>query len=108
MDILFDKNSTKSVVELNLETVKDLALDEIVECIARGNSEKKIIRGIFTKIPTDLEDIRYRQAILKDFMENEVLVDELAEVFICSFGKAKRAFRVCECGGKYGELSEEA
>jgi len=80
MDILFDKNSTKSVVELNLETVKDLALDEIVECIARGNSEKKIIRGIFTKIPTDLEDIRYRQAILKDFMENEVLVDELAEV----------------------------
>jgi len=80
MDILFDKNSIKSVVELNSETVKDLALEEIVDCIARGDSEKKIIRGIFTKIPTDLEDIRYRQAILKDFMENEVLVEELAEV----------------------------
>lgn len=80
MDILFDEKSTKSVVELSAETVKDLALEEIVDCIARGDSEKKIIRGIFTKIPTDLEDIRYRQAILKDFMENEVLVEELAEV----------------------------
>ncbi|MBR4085010.1 MAG: hypothetical protein IKK33_12095 [Lachnospiraceae bacterium] len=80
MDILFVENSTKSVVELNLETVKDLALEEIVDFVARGESEKKIIRGIFTKIPSDLEDIRYRQEILKDFMENEVLVEELTEV----------------------------
>jgi len=80
MDILFVENSAKSVVELSSETVKDLALEEIVDFMARGESEKKIIRSIFTKIPTNLEDIRYRQEILKDFMENEVLIEELAEV----------------------------
>lgn len=80
MDILFVDNSTKSVVELSPETVKDLALDEIVDFVSRGEREKKIIRSIFTKIPTNLEDIRYRQEILKDFMKNEVLVEELAEV----------------------------
>lgn len=80
MDILFVEKSMKSVVELSSETVKDLALEEIVDFVARGESEKKIIRSIFTKIPTNLEDIRYRQEILKDFMENEVLVEELAEV----------------------------
>ncbi len=79
MNILFAENSKRNVVKLKQETVKDLALQEIVDNIANGESERLIIRDIFTKIPTDLEDIRFRQEILKDFLENESLTDELTE-----------------------------
>lgn len=59
MNILFAENSKRNVVKLKQETVKDLALQEIVDNIANGESERLIIRDIFTKIPTDLEDIRF-------------------------------------------------
>ncbi len=79
MDILFAVNSKKNVVILKKETIKDLAIWEVVDNIASRESEKIIIRDIFTKIPTDLEDIRYRQEILRDFLENDVLTDELTQ-----------------------------
>lgn len=80
MNILFAENSEQNVVELRMETVKDLALDEIIDSIARGENEKKIIREIFRKLPTDTKDMEYRQEILKDLLENESLVEELEEV----------------------------
>lgn len=80
MNILFTEHSQQKTVELRAETVKDLALEEIVDCIARGDSEKRIIGDIFRKLPVDLEDIQYRQEILKDFLENESLVNDLEEV----------------------------
>ncbi len=80
MDILFAEHSERKVVELKPETVKDLAIDEIVDCIAASERNKRIVKGIFTKIPEDLTDIRYRQDILKDFMENENLTEELTQV----------------------------
>lgn len=80
MNILFAENSLQKVVELRTETIKDLALEEIVDHIAGNESERRIVRDIFVKIPVELEDIRYRQEILKDFMNNEILTDELAQI----------------------------
>lgn len=80
MNILFDDKSLRKFVLLGQDTIKDLALWEIVDSIARGEAEKRILRDIFTKLPEDINDIRFRQEILKDFMENESLADELTEV----------------------------
>ena len=43
MNILFAENSLQKVVELKPETIKDLALWEIVDHIAGNESEKRII-----------------------------------------------------------------
>ncbi len=79
MDILFAENSKRDVIKLKEETIKDLALQEVIDNISGNESEKMIIKDIFTKIPTDLEDIRYRQEILKDFLESESLTDEMTD-----------------------------
>ncbi len=79
MDILFAKNSKKNVTNLKKETIKDLALWEMIDNITTDESEKLILKDIFGKIPTDVEDIRYRQAIMKDFLENEMLTNEITE-----------------------------
>ena len=66
MDIMFAKNSKKNVAQLKKETIKDLALWEIVDGVTADESERLILKDIFGKIPTDLEDIRYRQEIMKE------------------------------------------
>lgn len=80
MNILFAENSARNVTELKPETIKDLALGEIVDHVARKETEKKIISEIFRKIPADMEDIRFRQEIMLDFIENDTLAEELSEV----------------------------
>ena len=79
MDILFAEESKRNVTVLKPETVKDLAIQEIVDNIVLAESEMLIIRDIFTKIPTDMKDIRFRQEIMKDFFENEGLTEEMNE-----------------------------
>ena len=79
MDILFAEGSKRNVTVLKPETVKDLAIQEIIDNIVLAESEMLIIRDIFTKIPTDIRDIRFRQEIMKDFLENEELTEELSE-----------------------------
>lgn len=79
MDILFAENSGKKVIQLRQETIKDLALWEIVDSIAGGERDKLIIRDIFSKLPQDMEDIRFRQEILTDLLENEGLAEDLFE-----------------------------
>ena len=71
MDILFCEGSSRKTTVLRPETVKDLALNEIIESIAVSKKDTAIIKNIFTRIPEDQADIRYRQDILKDFCENE-------------------------------------
>ena len=79
MDVLFAKNSDRKTVELKAETIKDLALQEIVDNISESEGEMLILRDIFTHIPINTEDIRYRSEILRDFLENEAMTDELYE-----------------------------
>ena len=68
MDILFAENSKRKTVELKPETVKDLALQDILDNISDSESEMIILRNIFTHIPIDTNDTRYRSEILKDFL----------------------------------------
>lgn len=80
MNILFAENSARETVELKPETIKDLALWEIVDNVSRSDVEKKIIRDIFRKIPVDINDIRFRQDILKDLLGNELLTEKLTGI----------------------------
>jgi DNA mismatch repair ATPase MutS len=79
MDILFAENSKRNVIELKPETVKDLALQDIIETIAGHESNVTIVRDILTRIPEDLADIHFRQEIMKDFLNNDSLVEEMDE-----------------------------
>ena len=79
MDILFAENSKRNVIELKPETVKDMALQEIIDNIATKEDNMIIIRDILTKLPTDLRDIHFRQEIMKDFMASEKFTEEMSE-----------------------------
>ena len=79
MDILFAENSKRKTVELKPETVKDLALQDLLDNISDTESEMIILRDIFTHIPIDTNDTRYRSEILKDFLENDAMTDEMSD-----------------------------
>lgn len=79
MDILFAENSEKKTVALTPDTIKDLALWEIIEHISPIEKEQNILKNIFTHLPCDPEDIRFRQEIMRDFLENEPMTAELTE-----------------------------
>lgn len=79
MNILFHENSDKKTITLTSDTVKDLALYEIVSHIGINEKERGILRNIFTNLPCNPDDIRYRQEIMKDFLENDDMTDELTE-----------------------------
>ena len=79
MDILFREGSKKNTVRLRQETIKDLALQEILDNITETESEMLIVKDIITNVPGDIEDIRYRQDIMRDLAENESLTEELTE-----------------------------
>ncbi|MBP5654858.1 MAG: hypothetical protein J6X33_05035 [Clostridiales bacterium] len=79
MDILFAQGSRKETVELKKETVKDLGLAGVIDDISRDDKEKKIVTDILTKVPQDLNDIKFRQEIMKDFLDNDALVQDFTE-----------------------------
>lgn len=79
MDLLFAENSKRKTTELNQDAIKDLALQEILDDIAGNESNMIIVRDIMTRLPEDPDDIRYRQEIMKDFMNSESLVDAMEE-----------------------------
>ena len=79
MDILFAENSKKETIQLKPETIKDLGLNEVLENITEGEKEMLIVKDIITKIPSDIADIRYRQEIMKDFLDNEELTQSFSE-----------------------------
>lgn len=79
MDILFAPGSKKKTIELKQETVKDLGLSDIIDNITESEKERNIVRDIMSKIPVDLSDIRYRQEIMKDFLENDGLTKDFTE-----------------------------
>ena len=80
MDILFAENSKREVTELSPDTVKDLALQEIVEGLSGKERDIIIIKEILSRIPKDLRDSQFRQEIMRDFLENEALTDDMDNV----------------------------
>ena len=79
MDILFAEGSKREVTVLEAAAVKDLALQEIIEAVSGNETEIKIVTEIISKIPKDIRDSKFRQEIMKDFMGNEALTDEMDE-----------------------------
>ena len=77
MDILFREGSAKKINELPKETVKDLAIDEIIDYMTDVSEDAKILKHIITRLPADLSDMRYRQDILKDLMNSDELCEDL-------------------------------
>lgn len=79
MDILFAENSKKETIKLKPETIKDLGLNEVLENITDGEKEMIIVKDILTRIPRDINDIKFRQEIMKDFLGNETLAKDFAD-----------------------------
>ena len=77
MDILFCENSDKATVSLTEETVKDLAVQEVIEAATIKEEEQQIIKKILCMLPQNIEDIKYRQEIMSDILENEDLAKSL-------------------------------
>ena len=79
MDILFAENSKKETIKLKPETIKDLGLNEVLDNITDGEKEMIIVKDIITRIPRDINDIKFRQEIMKDFLGNETLAKDFAD-----------------------------
>ena len=80
MDVLFAENSLRKTTRLPEETIKDIALCEVIDRLSSDQDERKALRKIMTEIPCDPADMVFRQDILKDLMDNEDLCGSLNEI----------------------------
>lgn len=76
MNILFPNGKDKAI-KLSDDTIRSMAIDEIVEMIAVTDEDRKHIKNEMTFLPNDVETIKFRQEMLKDFLENEEFSDEM-------------------------------
>ena len=96
MEILFSQDSKKRTVELSEETVKDIALYEVIEHMSSDAEERKFLKKIMTALPVDPKDIIFRQQVLKDLIDNEELCHSMKQVLekiqvLKHFGGIKKA-----------------
>ena len=79
MDILFRRDSDKKTIQLSDETIKDLAVDEIIQRCTIVPDERLILKPIVSRIPFHEDDICFRQAIFRDLLDQSELSDALYE-----------------------------
>ena len=79
MDILFKTGGEDRFRELPGETVKDIALNEVIDYMTGDQEERKILQDIMVRIPTDTADMIYRQEIVRDFLGSESLCDAIRD-----------------------------
>ena len=79
MDILFAKDSAKKTISLSEDTIKDIALTEVIEHLGGDSDEQKFLKKLMSEIPAEPSDMLFRQEILKDLLANESLCDALKE-----------------------------
>jgi len=79
MDILYRSSAGPAYRELPEESVKDIALGELIDHMSGIAEEKAVLKEIMVKIPTETEDMIYRQDILKDLMGNDKLAEEIKD-----------------------------
>lgn len=79
MNLLYP-NGKENTKEVTGDTFQHLALNEIVDMIAVTNDDKILIRQAFSLLPTDKETVSYRQEIIRDFIENDVICDKLGAI----------------------------
>ena len=80
MDVLFAKASSKKTVALSVNTIKDIALYELIDHMGGDPDERTIIKKIMSQIPLDPNDMIFRQNILKDLIDNENLSTSMSEI----------------------------
>ncbi len=73
MDILFRSYKDPKFAILPEETIKDIALQEVIDFMTDDQEERSVLREVMTKIPCDSSDMFYRQEIIKDFISNDGL-----------------------------------
>ena len=77
MDILYKTDSGS--YDLPSETIKDIALGEIIDFMTSDNEEHKILQDVMGKIPLDPSDMIYRQEIVKDLIDNDGLFNAVRD-----------------------------
>ncbi len=80
MDVLFAKGSERKTFALSEETVKDIALCEVIDHLGGDSDERKFLKQIMTEIPQDPSDMLFRQSILKDLIGKEDLCNSIKEI----------------------------
>ena len=79
MDVLFAKGSEKRTVELSENTLKDLALNDLAERACTIKEDREIIMKVFSKMPLDQADMRFRSSIIQDLIDNKELCDKIGD-----------------------------
>ena len=80
MNLLYKTDGNDKFRVLSDETVKDIALHELIGFMTGDQDDQKIIRDIMVRIPKDPADMIYRQEILKDLLANPELCEKLREI----------------------------
>ena len=80
MDVLFTKDSLKKTTELSVNTIRDIALGELIEHLGGDPDERAAIKKIVSQVPEDPNDMIYRQNILKDLIANEDLCSSMSDI----------------------------
>ena len=80
MNLLFKSDGNDNYIILPDETVKDIALHELIGFMTGDQDEQKIIRDIMVRIPKDPSDMTYRQEILKDLLADPELCSGIREI----------------------------
>ena len=98
MDVLFSRGSSKNTVELTKDALKDLAIPEIAERACSMKEEREIVLKVFSKLPTDIADIRFRSEVMQDLIANKELCDRINECayeifFLKNYGGSYRMLR---------------
>ena len=70
MNILYP-NGKENMKKLSEDTIKDLALDEIIDMFSANDSEKAFAGNVLSTLTNDDDTILYRQEIIKDFLSDE-------------------------------------
>ena len=77
MDILYKTNTGS--YDLPSETIKDIALGEVISFMTSDEEEHKILKEVMSRIPLDTSDMIYRQEIVKDLMDNDDLCNAVRD-----------------------------
>lgn len=79
MNLLYPYGQEKKK-PLSADAWQHLALDDLTELISVRDFEKEIVKNVLSYIPCDEKTIAFRQEILKDFFENEMLCADLQNI----------------------------
>jgi len=80
MDVLFAQGSSKKTIDLSQETIKDLALTDLIAHACSMKEEREIVTKIFSKIPQDPSDMIFRRNIIQDLIDNKPLCEEISHL----------------------------